>query len=80
MGHDLSHAQHSEVTPALLWIELETSKKGQCLKVMIALERPFYKHFPELQGTNSDWLFSQFGNRSRKSRKYLSKRNTRTDS
>jgi hypothetical protein len=33
---------------------------------MIALERPFYKHFPELQGTNSDWLFSQFGNRSRK--------------
>ena len=28
VGHDLSHAQHSEVTPALLWIEIETSKKG----------------------------------------------------
>ena len=28
MGHDLSHAQHSEVIPALLWIEIEESKKG----------------------------------------------------
>ncbi len=26
VGHDLSHAQHSEVTPALLWIE--ENKKG----------------------------------------------------
>ena len=25
---NLSLAQHSEVTPALLWIEIETSKKG----------------------------------------------------
>jgi hypothetical protein len=26
VGHDLSHAQHSEVIPALLWIE--ENKKG----------------------------------------------------
>ena len=28
VGHDLSHAQHSEVTPALLWIEIKESKRG----------------------------------------------------
>jgi len=28
VGHDLSHAQHSEVTSALLWIELETTRKA----------------------------------------------------
>jgi hypothetical protein len=29
VGHDLTHAQHSEVIPALLWIEIiEESKKG----------------------------------------------------
>ena len=77
MGHDLSHAQHSEVTPALLWIEIEESKKGPLIKVRAALEKPFYKHCPELHGANSDWLFLQFGN---PSRKHLSKRNSRTDS
>src|SRR5271167_1088383 len=47
------------------------------IKVRAALGKPFCEHCPELHGANSDWLFLQFGN---PSRKHLSKRNSRTDS
>jgi hypothetical protein len=78
VGHDLPHAQHSEVIPALLWIEIiRREQERPLIKVRAALGKPFYKHCPKLHGANSDWLFLQFGNRSRKQ---LSKSNSRTDS
>src|SRR5208282_4082626 len=47
------------------------------IKVRATLGKPFYEHCSALHEANSDWLFLQFGNRSRK---HLSKGNSRTDS
>ena len=58
VGPGLSDAQHFEVTSALLWIELETTKKGHYIKVRAALGKPFSKHGSELHGVNSDGLCS----------------------
>jgi hypothetical protein len=31
-------------------------QESPLIKVRAALEKPFYKHCPELHGANSDWL------------------------